>query len=282
MSLDADDYLEKDVRQKLIALKKELKKLKPDAVTVGYRYDFDKDNVVPETRTRIVRKTSNPRWVGSIHEILEFSGDNVIDVNFAITTAKPPERQMPDLHRNLGIFEKMIANGQELNQREKALYAFDLYGDKQYERAIEYFEDYIDSGAQGIDTDITVFNLLTKSYKEINDNKSALKTQLRSLEFILPGAETCCDIALNFFNKKLVKESAFWFKLALLSNDWEADKIKNEFYSVYIPNLYLGGIYFKRGDFKQGYFHNEAAGKYNPNDQAYLAGKQMYKNLGFG
>lgn len=279
MWLDADDViLEKDII-KLKYLKENLDK---NIDIVMFKYDLNLDsNGTPALsyyRERLLKRKNNYKWKSPIHEAIELKG-NILKENISITHKKEKNR---DPKRNLKIFEKIIENGTTLDSRQTFYYARELYYNKEYNKAIIYFNNFLDDNNAWIENKISACLDLYYLYIAINDENMAIFSLFRSFKFDIPRAEICCNIANYFLNKNNFNTAIYWYKEASIRI---FDVSKGGFYIKdcygYIPYIGLCICYDKLGEYEIANYYNELAGKIKPEDKAYIHNFKYFKQLGF-
>ena len=90
-------------------------------------------------RNRLVKRNRGFRWIGPVHEYLEVYG-NIINSDIAITHLS--SKHDPDTGRNLRIYEKRETAGESFTPRDLFYYANELKDHGQFEKAIDYYEQF--------------------------------------------------------------------------------------------------------------------------------------------
>lgn len=275
MWLDADDVIDVRNRQLLLDLKESLS---PSVDVVMMKYDVAFDAYGNPTlsyfRERLFKTSMHFQWVGAIHEVIPQRG-NVEYREISILHKKmlPNEPQ-----RNLKIFQKMIAEGQQLDPRQKYYYARELYYNGMYESAIQAFTEFLDEGQGWVENNISACKDLAVCHYLMNDCKAALSSLFRSFEFDKPRAEICCDIGKHFLDRAQYHTAIFWYEIAANSemNTQNGGFCLTDCYG-YVPNMQLCVCYDRLGDYKKANEHNEKAGQIKPTDRGYLYNKEYFK-----
>lgn len=274
--LDADDIILEDDRKNLIQLKANLSK-KVDIVMMKYNVGFDKNGNITLSyfRERLSKRTNNYKWMEPIHEYLEISG-NIINSNICITHKK----EHPAIKgRNLSIYEKLISNGKKLTTRGLNYYARELYYNGEYDKAIEYFNEFLDTEKGWIEDNISACFNLSKCYGYKNDNKKMLKSLLRSFEYDTPRAEICCEIGEYYFEMKNYKKAIFWYKLVFeLEEPKDSWGFISHDYWGYIPNIQLCVCYDRIGNRDAAIKYNNKAAEYKTDDYSVNYNKKYFEN----
>ena len=279
MWLDADDIILETELKKLKQLKEELDG-SVDLYQMKYNYIVDENNVptLVQIRARLLKRSKNYQWVSKIHEVIIPTG--IIEkVDIAITHKK---EKVKDANRNLKIFEEMIKNGEELDDRQEYCYAKELYCLKRYEEAISCYEKYIKKYEKEYimrrDYIYSSILELADCYRIIGENDKRLNTLLIILKNEIPGSECCCKIGEIFLERKDYHTAIFWFNQAIQNKkDVDKDGEANVDYNEFIPYINLCVCYYWIGDIEKSYECNEIAGKIKPNDKTYLFNKNVLK-----
>ena len=81
---------------------------------------------------------------------------------------------------------------------------------------------------------------------------------------------------ISFLREGKIPEAIFWYKLAT-ELEWEKDCLGT--YNVacwtWLPHLQLCSCYYKAGDYRKSYEHNETALSYRPNDERMISNKKL-------
>ncbi len=274
--LDADDIILEEDKKNLIKLKESLSK-NVDIVMMKYNVGFDQNGNITLSyfRERLSKRINNYKWIEPIHEYLQISG-NIINSNICITHKK---EHATIKGRNLSIYEKLISNGKELSIRGLNYYARELYYNGEYERAIEYFNKFLDTEKGWIEDNISACFNLSKCYRYKNDNKSMLKSLLRSFEYDTPRAEVCCEIGHYYFENKNYKKAIFWYKLVSeLEEPKDSWGFISHDYWGYIPNIQLCVCYDRLGNRASAIEYNNKAAEYKSNDYSVNYNKKYFEN----
>lgn len=174
----------------------------------------------------------------------------------------------------------MLEDGITLNPREQFYYARELYYNKEYEKSIIEFNNFLTSKKGWIENNIEACLNLAKCYKEIKNKDKFLESLFRSFKYDIPRAEICCEIGKYFSNENQYEIAIFWYELATITklNDKSGAFIIVDCYN-YIPYMELCVCYDKLGNRKKAIFYNNKAGEIKPNDKAYLYNKNYFESL---
>lgn len=265
MWLDADDVLLPTDRHKLRKLKNTLDP-ETDVVIMNYNLGVDADGIpkVQFRRERLIKKTRNYQWVEPVHEYVKFDyGHKILYSDIAVTHGQRDNR-ISD--RNLKILENVLDTKGEMNSRQLYYYGRELTANKRYKEAADAFNEFFIK-----DTDnsqafyLTAFQDLYHCYKELNDHENALKSLLRSFEYIPPRAEIICKIAYYFKEQGKLDSAASWFQMALnLKKPKEYLGYISEDLWGFIPAVELSTIYLSQGNIKDSLFYLKKASQFKP------------------
>ncbi len=271
--LDADDVVLEEDRKKLIKLKEGMDGT-VDVYTMKYNYSQDENEnpLIVQRRERIVKKANNYKWQSPIHEVIYLTG-NIVDTDIVITHKK---HEIKDLNRNLKIFEEMIKNNVEFDDRQEYCYAKELYFTQHITEAIEQYNKFVNKYIDGYELRkellYSALIELSDCYKQIGNKEKEWETLLLILRRQIPKKDCLNKIADIFFREKKYKEAIFWFENVLKIQD-----TLEETYNDYYANICIGVCYYWLGDIKNAYFYNEKAGKMRPTDEIYLKNKSIYE-----
>lgn len=274
--LDADDVLLEQDQQKLRALKETLS---PDTDSVTMLYHLSSDEYGNVTfslrRNRLVKRSKSFRWIGPVHEYLEVYG-NVINSDVAVTHLSL--NHDPDTGRNLKIYEKREAAGESFPPRDLFYYANELKDHRQFEKSINYYEQFLHTGKGWIEDILTACSRLADCYHELGNEQAAFESSIRSLQFAAPWAEFCCRIGYRFLELNNYNTAIYWYKLAT-ELELPADYMgfHNPSFSTWLPHLQLAVCYDRIGEHVLANQHNETALTYRPGDETMLANQEYFR-----
>ena len=272
--LDADDVFLEEDRKKLLKLKEGMDGT-VDVYTMLYNYSQDENGtpIIVQRRERIVKRKNNYQWISPIHEVIVPTG-NIVDTDIMVTHEK---HEIKDMNRNLKIFEQMIKDHVEFDDRQEYCYAKELYFLQKIPEAIKQYNQFINKYIKEYDKrkDLLYSALIELSdcYKRIGNEEKEWETLLFILRNQIPGKECLNRMADIFFREKKYSEAIFWFEKAL-----EIEDIADSSYQNYYSNICIGVCYYWIGDIKKAYEYNEKAGKMRPKDTTYLYNKEILDN----
>lgn len=275
MWLDADDVLAESERQKLLQLKTDLSPT-TDMVLMHYDVAFDADDrpTLSYYRERIFRTALQYRWIGAIHEVIpQYGVAEHRPIHIQHRKMRPNEPQ-----RNLKIFERMVAEGKELDPRQQYYFGRELMYNQRHAEAIVQFRRFLQEGQGWVENNISACKDLATCLYAQKDPKGALQSLLQSLTYDVPRAELCCEIGKHFYDLACYATAIFWYELAASR---PIDQTNGGFclpdcYS-YIPYMQLCVCFDRLGQRDKAVFYNEQAGACKPQDPSYLYNKSYFE-----
>lgn len=268
--LDADDVLEEQDRQKFASI---VSSLDPsvDSVSMDYHLDIDEFGNVTSSvrRNRLLKRSNNFHWSGVVHEYIEVTG-KVLNSDIAITHRAIHH----DSDRNLRIYEKQLAEGKEFTPRDLYYFANELKDHQIYERAIHFYEKFLETDQGWIEDILSAYGKLADCHHELGDHDTEVESVLRSFLYSSPRAESCCRMGYYFIENNDYTSAIYWYKSAIeLGNSNISWGFANHACSTWLPHLQLCVCYDCLGEHELAYRHNEKARKYRPEDKHVLSNK---------
>lgn len=275
MWMDADDViLEKD--KILFGILKS--RLLPEIDIVKMRYDLtdiNSDKIVASLdRERIVKRKKNYKWVSPVHEYIDCQGEELkSDVAITHKRAHLPTK------RNLDIFERYIAAGNELEPRNWFYYARELFVWEEIDKAIVYYDKFLSTDEAMESKYLDSCIELAQCYRKKNEEDKILATLLRFFEKTGPRAEICCTLGAYFKERGEYEKAISWFKMAPYTSQTENTGKVTYSYLGYIPYMELCACSFKLGRIDDAIRYNEEAAKYEPLDEKILQNRCFLANV---
>lgn len=275
MWLDADDVILEEDRQRMLELKKTLD---PSVDSVSMFYDAGTDSFGNVTlryrRNRWVRRDRNFKWEGDAHAFLQVSG-KIIDADISITHKKIKH----SVGRNLNIYKKRKERGEQFNARDHFYYGNELRENGHHAEAIKAYDKNIAMKDGWVEDKFYACINKADCYKALKDADGELQSLYQSFLFTgKPRPEACSRIGFNYQNKKEYANAVFWYEMA---TQHKPDNSQWSFsypaYSTWYPHLQLCVCYYRLGDIKKSYEHNERAGEYRPQDPSVLFNRDLLK-----
>lgn len=224
-------------------------------------------------RERIFRRSLGLKWQGAVHEAISPVG-TIVYSDAEICHEKV--KQNAPL-RNLSIYQKQIARGICLGEREKFYYGRELFFNKMYRESIAVLNNFLCGNGWAENKKeacVTVY----RAYNALGEEQNALTALLGALAYGAPGSEVCCELGYHFMQRGDLKSSVFWYKSALSSPEKAEDGgFVNTDCKAFIPYIQLCVLYDRLGDYQTACRYNELAGGVKPNDENYLANKKYFE-----
>ncbi|AIQ49304.1 glycosyl transferase [Paenibacillus sp. FSL R7-0273] len=275
--LDADDEFLPADREKFSALKGALD-WDTDAVSMNYNLAFDEHGNVTSslTRNRLVKRENGFRWFGVVHEYLEVSG-KVHRSDISVTHG----RVHGNSDRNLQIYEKRYTAGEIFSTRDLYYFANELREHKQWEKAISFYEMFLQQVDGWVEDKINACGSLSDCFRELNNLQQAKAKALYSFSFDLPRAENCCRIGSLYMLENDYAKAIYWYKTATeLAKPLDSYAILQHACWSWLPHLQLAVCYDRIGQYERACAHNETAAEFIPTDSKVLANRVYFESLG--
>lgn len=274
MWLDADDVITMKNQQKLIELKNNIEN--EDVFFCKYLVDFDEfgKSKLEFYRERILKRESNFKWIGKVHEIIEPKGI-VKYLPIEILHLKIKENSK---ERNLSIYREMKKNNHDFSNRELYYFARELYYNNYLDEAIEKFNGFLNKEQFNNNDKIFASKLLSECYIKKNMTDKGLEILFNSFKYFgVNNPLILCGIGEIYFNKKEYNKALQWYLKCL---DIEIPKEDNSFiykdYYEIIPYIQISICYYYIGNIDLAKFYNEKVGKIEPNNVFYLKNKKIF------
>lgn len=279
--LDADDILLAEERTKLLELKNTLAPT-IDAVSMIYHTAFDSENNVTQSnrRLRLVRRSKNFTWSGVVHEDLATDSTfHYLDSDIVVTHLKPHSEHGLS-KRNLLLYKKHIDAGRALRPADLFHYAQELRTHEEFEEAIPYYRQFLQTGSINVDAALLALHELAKCYHLTGNLDKEWECTLKSLELDVPRPEFSCRFAERFVQKEQFQQAIFWYELALRDQAGVSDRaIENYPFKTWLPHKQLGLCYYRIGNYERSLHHNKLARQYLPHDQGIETNIRLLENL---
>ncbi len=274
--LDADDVIFEKDRNQFLELKRTLDR-NVDSISMHYQVSLDAQGTVTGSlrRNRLVKRSKQFQWVGSVHEYLAVHG-YIVDSEISITHS--PLKH--DTHRNLTIYEQRLVAGEDFTPRDLYYYANELHDHNQYEKAIEYYIKFLDTKQGWVEDSIAACGKLADCCLELGYQEQQLRYIFKSFEYGLPRPEFCCRLGYHFMQQNRIDEAIFWYKLAT-----QIEKPKDGWGYIdhtcwtWLPHIQLCVCYDRLGQHELAFRHNELAAAYIPNDPKIIYNRQYFDKV---
>ena len=243
MWLDADDVINGDNCDKIIALKPMLDKA--DIWYMKYATAFDKNGkpTFEYLRERVFRRSLGACWTDPVHEVFYAAGTR----EFSDVTVLHEKLRPSPKRRNLDIYFKLIASGAKMSPRQKFYFANELYSNDLLPLAISAYNDFLESDGM-IENKVQAAINLSRIRAASGDLPAALSDLTRALSLGEPSGELC--VALGNIYSALTNTDAaiFWYKAAIRPLPENTLAFVDVYCYYYYPLIQLGLCYYKKGD----------------------------------
>ncbi|WP_195251333.1 glycosyltransferase [Romboutsia sp. 1001713B170207_170306_H8] len=275
--LDADEYFDKENKNKLKTLKESLSD-DIDVVTLETNMLKKNNNCISfiGRRNRIVKRIKNFRWIGFVHEYIDVEGE-VFDSDISIIHNKL--KTVTD--RNLILYEKNIESGNTLSDRDLYYYGKELYCNKYYEKAISILEEFIKK-CIWVEELVDSLRKIGKCYLYLNDHEKARTYFYKCFEYISPNIGVLYDIAESFEIQKEYRKAISWYEIILkLENSSEFNLCECECIGCidFNVNLSLCVCNFEIGNINKSYYHHLKCKEIDPQNACVTKNDEIFNNM---
>ena len=272
MWLDADDVI---TDENCTRIRNLVEKGGFDMAYLLYAAAFDGDNpTFIYNRERIFLRSLDYRFSGAVHEAVVPRGKSV----YSEARIDHKKIKAGEAMRNLSIYQKRIAHGISLDEREKFYYGRELLFNKMYRESAAVLEEFL-TGNGWVENKIEACLNLYHCYSELGDKQRAMQSLLKTLMYGLPRAQACCLIGGYFMDNSDISAAIYWYLRALdCENEVRFGAFVNTDYSEFIPCMQLCVLYDRLGDYEKANLFNERAGALKPQSAEYLHNRQYFKN----
>lgn len=145
--MDAEDILPSGEKEKLLALKADLRENPCDMVMMLFDRGVDEGGRTKFScyRERLVRRCPQARWQGRANEVIPpFGSVRYEEIHFV---RRKEKQKYSDC--NLRIYEKMLAEGEKLSTREWFYYGRELFAHEKQEQAAEVLRKFLENPEGG-------------------------------------------------------------------------------------------------------------------------------------
>lgn len=223
-------------------------------------------------RERILRRAMDFVWKGAVHEVIAPRGKVIYSPARIVHDKKKPG----DPLRNLFIYQRLIARGVSLDERQKFYYGRELFYNSMYSQAIAVLQEFLNEDGWAVNK-AEACRTLYFCYMQLGNQSAALGCLARAFVYLPPRAQDCCILGAHFLAGDNLSGAEYWYRRALdcPESEEEGGFVDGDF-SGFIPAINLAVVCDKRGDYTAAQRWNELAGSYKPSDEAYLHNKQYF------
>ncbi|MCY7485580.1 MULTISPECIES: glycosyltransferase [Paenibacillus] len=273
--LDADDVLE--IKDQVLL--KELKKtLSPDVDSVTMHYVLmvdEKGNATSSLRrNRLVKRAREFKWHGPVHEYLEVGG-HIIHSDICVTHKK--DKQYTD--RNLRIYEKRLAAGEEFSPRDLYYFANELRDHSRFEEAANGYAKFLNTGQGWIEDNIQACRKMAECYGKLGQRHNQFMALFHSFTYDKPRAEICCAIGAMWVDSGHYHQAIYWFEQAtkLPADEGQMSMVEPSSWT-WVPHLQLCVCNDRLGEIEKACYHNEVALSFLPSHPSMLHNQQYFRD----
>ena len=262
MWLDADDVISEENLERMLEYKERMDGTE-DVVMVKYAVGFGEDGRPSLTycRERILKNREDLRWSGRVHEAVTPAG-KVVYWDAAVFHRKEG-RGEPG--RNLRIYERMRAEGEEFGPRDLFYYGRELMYAGQIEAGARVLREFLGREDGWEENKIQACGDLAACLGKLGREEESLRALLLSFQWGRPRAEICCGIGEYFLRRRDWRTAAYWYEEALAAgreeNLWG---FVREEYRDYIPHMQLCVCLDRLGEREKAYGHHLLAKSLRP------------------
>lgn len=259
MWLDADDVVTEE-NQKMLCRLKETLDGNTDMVMMKYATSEDREGkpLFSYYRERLVKNGRGFLWKGRVHEAIVPEG-NVIYSDIVIHHRKIGEG---DGDRNLRIYERMIQEGESLDERSRFYYGRELLAHRRYEDAQRVLEEFL-TGDGWEENKIEACLNLAECFRALGQQEKAALALLRGFLYGTPRGEACFELGRYFQGREEWEKAVFWHETALkLAPPGKTGAFVRWDYYGYLPEINLCVCYDRLGDIGKAYeYHLKSKGR---------------------
>jgi glycosyltransferase involved in cell wall biosynthesis len=275
MWLDADDVMEPEDVEKLMALKETLSE-NVDAVMMPYHCGIRGDGTpsLVFERERIIRRDSGLRFSGFVHEAIALHG-NVIHADIPVNHQGGNKKK--NKRRNLMIYEKHISRGNTMTPRDQYYYARELMDCGETERAEQTFSRFLAMDGCWLPNRVDAHVQRGHCLKKLGRKLEARVEYLVAMAYGAPGAEALCAMGDAWLEDGNVRAAVPWYQMALHVKPNAADGgFVRPMMHTYVPAMQLCVCYDHLGMKTEAMEMNELALTYCPDDPAAIRNRDYF------
>lgn len=263
--MDAEDILPSGEKEKLLALKADLRENPCDMVMMLFDRGVDEGGRTKFScyRERLVRRCPQARWQGRANEMIPpFGSVRYEEIHFV----RRKERQKYS-DCNLRIYEKMFAEGEKLSAQEWFYYGRELFVHEKQEQAAEVLRAFLENPEGGAENKAEAVRMLAHCLQAAGKEEEGISLLLKGLQFVPPTGEHCCEIGEYFYEKGQWEQAIFWYENALHAErrTEQGAFVQEECYG-FLPCIRLCVCYGRLGEWEMAKMYNEMAGVFRPED----------------
>jgi glycosyltransferase involved in cell wall biosynthesis len=271
MWLDADDVITEENRERFKKMKETIIP-EIDIIFMAYDcyYDLVEKSTITSVRERIVKKSANFIWEGTVHEHLKKTDDNIGFKSDVVITHRRSDNKR-SITRNVGILKSVMDSG-KASYREKYFYAMHMAINGNYVESLKYFLEFLEDLGNDHFECVKGLIVMHDLYLEKGEPDKALAVLLDNSQLCSDMSEFYCALGNHYRDVENDQQNAAsCFEKALLCEGYRRDialpALKNDSFYYYVPLKSLGQCQVKMNQFSEALASYKRARVYNRKDQ---------------
>jgi glycosyltransferase involved in cell wall biosynthesis len=281
MWVDADDVLlENDYKRFREIVESQPK----DVMGINFPYIYSHESTgtgeIPNFkyhRLRIMRKESNPVWVGRIHEYNKIEGKTINCNEIDFHHYRDEGKGTQNTARNLRILKKVVDN---CTSEEKTRYLFyygkELIYNNKLDEAIETFKQYIPLSNWIPEKHRAMYEMAV-CYQVKGDINNAKKYALESIHLDEDFVDPYILLGKIAYNNKQWKKVIKWMTAATHCETPQVQFFDFIPYSTYVPYDFMAMAYWNLQQYMKGYECILKCLEYKPKDSRYIYNRKEFE-----
>lgn len=273
--LDADDVIDPECRDALLALKA---RLSADVYFLPYNYSQDEygQSTCTLYRERIVKNDGTFAWKYPVHEVIHnIHGRTHMHENIPVRHARTQKGMEQDKGRNLSILQHAVQQDTYAGDARIWFYlGRELHDHQRFEEAIAAFERFLMFPHTWWEERMMALFRIAQCHACLagkdNDHAYAAETFARkAIALDARWAEPYFVLGEIAYQKQDYEEAALWFRKCLRNQPDVLSPVNRELYTVR-PYLYLVFCYDNLRQYEDAWHYNEIALQCKPRDAGLL------------
>ncbi|WP_106767811.1 glycosyltransferase family 2 protein [Paenibacillus faecalis] len=276
--LDADDVVDPKDHAAFKQLKEMLSVSRHiDSVTMPYVLTTNEkgEAIFSLRRNRLVRREAGFIWHGAVHEYLAVGGQ-IYNSEIAIYHKK--DKEYTD--RNLRIYEKRLAAGEEFSARDLYYFGNELKDHARYKEALDFYEKFLQTKQGWYEDCIQACLKMEGCHHELQNENDRLPALFRSFEYDKPHSDICCQIGEILLQREMIHPAIYWFEQAtqLVIPSDQLTMTQASFWT-WVPHLKLCLCYDQLGQTERACYHNEIAMSFYADHPSMLHNQSYFQKI---
>ena len=156
-------------------------------------------------------------------------------------------------------------------------YANELKDHGQYEKAIEYYEKFLDTKKGWIEDKIRACINMAACYRSIGNEEGEIDALIKSIFYDVPRPEVSCRMGDLYKERKLYDKAIIWYQLATQVDLSKIQGFRQDSYATWYPYLQLCVCHWHLGNKELAAEYNQMAKQYRPEDPIILQNEEFFK-----